>query len=104
MRAGLRDIASDLDIPVVVSGYGSLYTMLFMEGPLNSYDDVVRNDKELFVAYRKELVRRGVLEMPENIGRNHIMYAHTAADIDHALTVSCEALAATVSSRGLSCA
>jgi glutamate-1-semialdehyde 2,1-aminomutase len=96
MRDGLRALAADLEVPVVVSGYGSLYVMLFMEGPLESYDDVVRNDQDLFVAYRKELVRRGVLEMPENIGRNHIMFSHTDSDIDQALAISREALKATV--------
>lgn len=101
MRQGLRDISAELGVPTVVSGYGSLYAMLFMDGPLESYDDVVRNDKELFVAYRKELVRRGVLEMPENIGRNHISYSHTDQDIDRALEVSREALEATLQRRGI---
>jgi glutamate-1-semialdehyde 2,1-aminomutase len=95
MRAGLREISRELGIQTVVSGYGSLYVMLFMEGPLRSYDDVIRNDHEFFVAYRKELVRRGILEMPENIGRNHIMYSHTEADVDRALEVSREALRVT---------
>jgi glutamate-1-semialdehyde 2,1-aminomutase len=92
MRAGLRAISDELEVPTVVSGFGSLYVMLFMEGPLRSYDDVVRNDRELFVAYRKELVRRGVLEMPENIGRNHIMYSHTEEDVDRSLEIAREAL------------
>jgi glutamate-1-semialdehyde 2,1-aminomutase len=99
MRDGLREIGKQMDVPTVVSGFGSLYVMLFMEGPLRSYDDVVRNDHQLFVAYRKELVRRGVLEMPENIGRNHIMYSHTDDDIDRALEISREALGATLKSR-----
>jgi glutamate-1-semialdehyde 2,1-aminomutase len=92
MRDGLRAIANELGVPVVVSGYGSLYVMLFMEGPLRSYDDVQRNDHELFVAYRRELVRRGVFEMPENIGRNHISCSHTAEDIDRTLEIAREAL------------
>ncbi len=101
MREGLRQIAGELGVPVVVSGYGSLYAMLFMEGPLRSYDDVIRNDQEFFVAYRKELVRRGVLEMPENIGRNHISYSHTSDDIDRTLQISREALKATLERRGM---
>jgi glutamate-1-semialdehyde 2,1-aminomutase len=92
MRLGLRRISDELGVPTVVSGFGSLYVMLFMDGPLRSYDDVVRNDREFFVAYRKELVRRGVLEMPENIGRNHIMYSHTQDDVDRSLEVAREAL------------
>ena len=101
MRQGLREISAELSVPTVVSGYGSLYVMLFMEGPLESYDDVIRNDKELFVAYRKELVRRGILEMPENIGRNHISYSHSEQDIDRALEVSREALEATLQRRAV---
>ncbi len=99
MRQGLRGVAEEAGVEAIVSGYGSLYVMLFMEGPLRSYDDVVRNDHELFVAYRKELVRRGVFEMPENIGRNHIMYAHTEADVDRTLEVSREALRAALESQ-----
>jgi glutamate-1-semialdehyde 2,1-aminomutase len=101
MRTGLRQIASDLGVPVVVSGYGSLYAMLFMEGPLQSYDDVIRNDREFFVAYRKELVRHGVLEMPENIGRNHISYSHSSEDVERTLQISQEALKATLEQRGM---
>jgi glutamate-1-semialdehyde 2,1-aminomutase len=99
MRAGLSRISDELEVPTVVSGYGSLYVMLFMEGPLRSYDDVIRNDHELFVAYRKELVRRGVFEMPENIGRNHITYSHTEEDVDRSLEIAREALRATRDAR-----
>jgi glutamate-1-semialdehyde 2,1-aminomutase len=100
MREGLRGVAAEAGVEALISGYGSLYVMLFMEGPLRSYDDVVRNDHELFVAYRKELVQRGVFEMPENIGRNHLMYAHTEADVDRTLEISREALRAALDARG----
>jgi glutamate-1-semialdehyde 2,1-aminomutase len=101
MRAGLTAISSELGVPTVVSGYGSLYVMLFMEGPLRSYEDAVRNDRGFFVAYRRQLVRRGVFEMPENIGRNHISYSHTADDVDWSLEVARVALRATLDARGL---
>ncbi|MGV1049653.1 MAG: aspartate aminotransferase family protein [Solirubrobacterales bacterium] len=100
MREGLRRISAELGVQTIVSGYGSLYVMLFMAGPLDSYDDVVRNDHDFFVAYRKELVRRGVFEMPENIGRNHIMYSHTEEDVDRTLEVSREALKTTLDAVG----
>jgi glutamate-1-semialdehyde 2,1-aminomutase len=99
MREGLRAMAAAAGVPVVVSGYGSLYVMLFMEGPLDSYEDVLRNDHELFVAYRKQLVARGVFEMPENIGRNHISFSHTEGDIDRSLAVAAEALQAALDAR-----
>jgi glutamate-1-semialdehyde 2,1-aminomutase len=94
MRAGLREIAARAGVPAVVSGYGSLFVMCFMDGPLRSYDDVLRNDAELFGRYRRELVARGEFEMPENLGRSHISAAHTDDDIDRSLASAEEALAA----------
>jgi glutamate-1-semialdehyde 2,1-aminomutase len=92
MRAGLREIADELSIPAVVSGYGGIYVMSFMDGPLESYDDAVRNDSELQVRYRAELIRRGVFEMPESSGRNHISYSHTEDDVARTLDVAREAM------------
>jgi glutamate-1-semialdehyde 2,1-aminomutase len=63
-----------------------------MEGPLETYEDTLRNDAELFVRYRRELVRRGVFEMPENLGRSHVMYSHTDADVDLTLEAAEAAL------------
>jgi glutamate-1-semialdehyde aminotransferase len=42
----------------------------------------LRNDKELFVGYRRRLVEHGVFELPLNLKRSHCSYAHTEADID----------------------
>jgi glutamate-1-semialdehyde 2,1-aminomutase len=65
-----------------------------MEGPLECYDDVLRNDNDLFVRYRRELIARGVFEMPESLGRSHISASHTEDDIDRSLAAAEEALAA----------
>jgi hypothetical protein len=37
--------------------------------------------------------------MPENIGRNHITYSHTRADVDRTLELSSAALKATRDAR-----
>jgi glutamate-1-semialdehyde 2,1-aminomutase len=99
MRDGLREISAELEVPTVVSGYGSLYVMLFMEGPLRSYEDVLRNDAALFRRYRRELIARGIFEMPENLGRSHISAAHTDDDVDRSLEAAEEALAAALRSQ-----
>jgi glutamate-1-semialdehyde 2,1-aminomutase len=67
-----------------------------MPGPIETTDDLDKNDTELFLAYRRELVKRGVLELPElgGSGRNCISYSHTDDDIDLTLEVPEEALAA----------
>ncbi|MGH2967871.1 MAG: aspartate aminotransferase family protein [Solirubrobacteraceae bacterium] len=94
MRAGLRAIAAEAGIAVVASGYGSLFVLCFMEGPLRSYEDVLRNDTALFGRYRRELVARGVFEMPESLGRSHISAAHSDADVDRSLEAARDALRA----------
>jgi len=94
MRSGLREVAERAGVPCVVAGFGSLFVMCFMEGPLETYEDVLRNDAELFGRYRRELVARGVFEMPESLGRSHIGWSHTEEDVDGALEVAAEALAA----------
>jgi glutamate-1-semialdehyde 2,1-aminomutase len=99
MRAGLREIAARAGIPAVVGGFGSLFVLCFMEGPLETYEDVLRNDTDLFMRYRRELVARGVFEMPESLGRSHISASHTEDDIDRSLAAAEEALAAALNAR-----
>ena len=96
MRGGLTEIAARVGVPAIVGGFGSLFVLCFMEGPLESYDDVLRNDDELFGRYRRELVARGIFEMPESLGRSHIGASHTEADIDRSLEAAEEALRAAV--------
>src|SRR4051794_14857144 len=96
MRRGLDEIAARAGVPAVVGGFGSLFVLCFMDGPLDSYDDVLRNDDELFGRYRRELIKRGVFEMPESLGRSHIGAAHTADDIDRSLEAAEESLRAAV--------
>jgi glutamate-1-semialdehyde 2,1-aminomutase len=94
MRSGLTEIASRAGVPAVVAGFGSLFVLCFMDGPLRSYEDVLRNDDVLFGRYRRELIARGVFEMPESLGRSHISAAHTADDVDRTLEIAEEALRA----------
>ena len=101
MRAGLEAIGRRAGVPVTVGGFGSLFVLCFMEGPLVSYDDVLRNDTDLFVRYRRELVRRGIFEMPESLGRSHIGAAHTDDDIDRSLVVAEDSLSAALDARAV---
>jgi glutamate-1-semialdehyde 2,1-aminomutase len=71
----------------------------FLDGEIRNHEDVARNDTELFLAYRRQLVRRGSFEVPENVGRSHIGYSHTEQDIDRSLAIAEEALAAALDER-----
>ncbi len=85
MRRGLRDIHERLGLKATVAGFGSVFLTYFMEGAIENYSHLMRNDAAFFVDYRRRLMQRGVFKIPMNLKRGHISYAHTEADIDFTL-------------------
>ena len=85
----LRGIHQRLGVPATVAGYQSIFLTYFMEGPLESFSDVLRNDASRFVDYRRRLIERGIFEVPLSPKRNHLSYSHTDQQIDRALE-ACE--------------
>jgi glutamate-1-semialdehyde 2,1-aminomutase len=94
-RRELADLYARLRVPAVVSGFGSVFVTYFLDGPVESYDDLLRNDADLFVAYRRELMKHGIFELPLNLKRSHFSYAHTDEDVDR-LVQATEAAVTTV--------
>jgi glutamate-1-semialdehyde 2,1-aminomutase len=76
IRAELAALYERLGVPAVVSGFGSVFVSYFLEGPVTSYDDLLRNDVDLFVGYRRALLDAGIFELPLNLKRSHVSYAH----------------------------
>jgi glutamate-1-semialdehyde 2,1-aminomutase len=57
-------------------------------------EDFLRNDIGPFVSYRRNLLKRGVLKMPDHLGcRSHISYTHTIEDVDLTLDAAKATLA-----------
>ena len=89
IRCGLREIMERHKVKAQVTGIGSVFLTYFLEGPVRSYTDLLRNDADLFVRYRRKLIERGIYKLPMNLKRNHISLAHTSGDIDRTLE-ACE--------------
>lgn len=87
-RTGLQELYDRLGVPAVVAGFGSVFLSYFLEGPVQRYDDLLRNDVDLFVGYRREMMQDGIFELPLNLKRSHISYAHTDDDVDRLLTAT----------------
>jgi glutamate-1-semialdehyde 2,1-aminomutase len=98
-RQGLRDLYAALGVPACVSGFGSVFVSYFLEGTPTSYDDLLANDVDLFVGYRRELLRHGIFELPLNLKRSHFSYAHTDDDVDRLLEATGEAAQAVLAGR-----
>jgi glutamate-1-semialdehyde 2,1-aminomutase len=98
-RTELQALYDALGVPAVVSGFGSVFVSYFLDGPVERYDDLLRNDVDLFVGYRRELMRHGIFELPLNLKRSHFSYAHTDADVDRLLAATEAAVTAFLATR-----
>jgi glutamate-1-semialdehyde 2,1-aminomutase len=93
MRVGLEELVTKTGAHATVTGYGSLFSLCFVDHPLTSYDDLRDDDVELFLAYRRGLIARGVFEVPDIDGyRSHISAAHTDEDVERSLEAAAESL------------
>lgn len=100
MRDGLKQIIRRHGYPCTVAGFGSVYTVYFMaERPIQNFDDLLANDKALYVYYRQELIKRGVFELPMNLKRNHLSFSHTDGDVDQTLEAAEHSLRAAFEAR-----
>lgn len=101
VRTELDALYRRLGVPAVVTGFGSVFVSYFMPGPAPlSYDDLLANDTALFVGYRRHLVEHGVFELPLNLKRSHLSYAHTDADVDRLLEATEAAVTRTLRDGG----
>jgi glutamate-1-semialdehyde 2,1-aminomutase len=84
VREGLKEVFAELDVAAVPCGFGSVFVTYFYRGePPRDYADLLANDVALFVGYRRRLVQdHGIFEIPLNLKRSHVSYAHTDTDID----------------------
>jgi glutamate-1-semialdehyde 2,1-aminomutase len=99
MRDGLTEIVERAGIAAHAGGFGSLFVLSFFETPARNHEDVLANDTELFLAYRRQMVARGFFEIPENVGRSHLSWSHTHEDVDRALEAAEESLRAALEER-----
>ncbi len=85
VRGELAPIFAKLDVPAVVTGYGSVFVTYFMAGPARGYDDLLANDTRMFIGYRRRMIEQGVFELPLNLKRSHLSFAHDDSDVDRLL-------------------
>jgi len=89
---GIDSEASKIGIETYTAHFGSVFITYFARPPMNSYDDVLRNDAQAFLSYRKAMIERGIFMLPYNGKRNYISAAHTDQDIERTVEKSGEAL------------
>lgn len=89
---GIQRIGQELGIPLIVARFGSVFVPYFMEGPIESYTDLLRNDTALDIWFRRTMCEQGIFMLPTALKRNHVSAAHTQADIDRTLETARQVL------------
>jgi glutamate-1-semialdehyde 2,1-aminomutase len=92
--AGIQQIGDELGIAMKVAVFGSVFVPYFMEGPIESYTDLLRNDNARDAWFRRAMCERGIFMIPTALKRNHVSAAHTAADIERTVETARSALRA----------
>jgi glutamate-1-semialdehyde 2,1-aminomutase len=65
--------------------FGSVCVPYFMEGSIESYTDLLRNDNARDVWFRRAMCEQGIFMIPTALRRSHVSAAHTREDIERTL-------------------
>jgi glutamate-1-semialdehyde 2,1-aminomutase len=85
MRKGLEEVSDEVGLQTHVYGAGSMFQVYFAEEEVTDYTSALKAEKDLFLAYQRELLKRGVFIPPSQYECNFISTAHTEEVIDETL-------------------
>ena len=68
LRQGIRDACAEMEVPVQVTGLGSLFGIHFTGRPIHSYRDVAAGDTKLRSQMFLGLMNEGILPAPSLVG------------------------------------
>jgi glutamate-1-semialdehyde 2,1-aminomutase len=85
MRKGLEEVSDEVGLQTHVYGAGSMFQVYFADEEVTDYTSALKAEKDLFLAYQRELLKRGVFIPPSQYECNFISTAHTEEVIDETL-------------------
>jgi glutamate-1-semialdehyde 2,1-aminomutase len=95
LMAGLRKLAHEAGLPVIVEGLGTVFQVWFSEHPIRNWRDAQRHASEaLFTRWWQEMLLRGILFHPSHYENLFLSLVHTGEDTDRMLEAAGEAFAA----------
>ena len=89
---GIQSIADEFGITMQVAHFGSVFVPYFYNGPIETFTDLLKNDTEADVWFRRAMCDQGIFMLPTAMKRNHVSAAHTSADIDRTLETARQVL------------
>jgi glutamate-1-semialdehyde 2,1-aminomutase len=92
LEQGLSRALGEKKVAACVQRVGSMLTLFFQPGPIRSWSDAEKCDRERFAAWHRGLLERGVYWPPSQFEAAFISAAHGEAEIDRTIAVAREAL------------
>ncbi|HXC83939.1 MAG TPA: glutamate-1-semialdehyde 2,1-aminomutase [Trebonia sp.] len=91
---GLRGLAAEAGLAVIVEGLGTVFQVWFSERPIRNWRDAQRYaDESLFTQWWQEMLLRGILFHPSQYENLFLSLVHTDRDVDDMLGAAQEAFA-----------
>ncbi len=85
LEAGLREAAGAAGVPVTIHRLGSMLGLFFTPGPVTTWAEVARSNRERFVAFFQTLLAHGVWIAPSPFEVMFVSSAHTEEDLDRTI-------------------
>jgi glutamate-1-semialdehyde 2,1-aminomutase len=92
LEAGLLEAAKDARVPACINRVGSMLTLFFEDGPVNSYEDAKRANTQAFSCYFMAMRERGISLPPSQFEGMFLSLAHSDSDIDEIVAKAAESL------------
>ena len=91
---GLADAAAAAKVPVRINSAGSMFTVFFTGGSVDSFDSAMKADRKAYSRYFQAMLARGVYLPPAQFEAAFLSYAHKAAELDATIAAAREAFRA----------
>jgi glutamate-1-semialdehyde 2,1-aminomutase len=92
LSKSITEEGNSLGLNIQVNRVGSLMTIFFSQGSVDSWDDVINADQERYTRFFIELLRGGVYIAPSPFEAMFVSAAHSITDIDKTVSVMRRAL------------
>ncbi len=79
---GMREIASEGDVPFTINQVGSMVSIFFTEGPVPDFSTAARSDVEAFKDFFWHMLRCGVYLAPSQYEAGFISAVHSEDDLE----------------------
>ena len=81
LRQGIREVCADQEVPVQVTGLGSLFGIHFISGPVHNYRDVAKADSKFREQVFLGLMNEGILIAPNLVGAPSTALSEPEVDV-----------------------